>query len=214
MKIDPAQTVGQIAVESKEAIPVFEKYNINYYSEGNRSLRDACYLAGVPLEEICPVLEKLRHHPQVWYRQEPDWWNESMADLIVYIVGVHHRYTRSQLSRIEEMMDALTTQRGKSNSELIAAKRLFLKLAEDLRNHMLQEEEVVFPYLIQAERAKERNEPVPRPFTGYNSFTHPIRAMLFEHGMMDREWRDIVRLTHHFEPPFLSVNCFGLFTRQ
>ncbi len=201
MKVDPAQAVGQIAVEFKEAIPVFEKFNINYYSEGNRTLREACYIAGVPMENIAAALEEVQHRHQEWYKQEPDWWNESMADLIVYIVGVHHVYTRGQLNRIEEMLDALTAKKGKSNPELIAVRRLFLKMAEDLRVHLLREEETVFPYLIQAERAVQRNEPIPRPFTGYNSFTHPIRALLFEHGMMDREWRDIVQLTHHFEPP-------------
>jgi regulator of cell morphogenesis and NO signaling len=201
MKVSPTQTVGQIAVEFKEAIPIFEKYEINYYTGGTRCLKDACYLANVPLEEVTATLEKIESAPKEWYTQERDWRQEPMAELIDYVVNVHHAYTRAQLDQIEKMLARLLVEKGSQNPKLLAVNHLFLKMAEELKDHLREEEEVVFPYLIQAERAMERKEPVPKPFAGYSIVNHPIRVLLFEHGMMDREWREIGEQTGHFLAP-------------
>lgn len=200
MKILSSQTVGQIAVQAKESIPVFEKYNIDYSSEGGRSLKDACYLAGAALDQVTRELEGALPVLGEWYTEEPDWSREPMVELVDYIVKNHHVYTRRQLDVIEKLMGDLEKPDFDQNPELAWVRRFFTKWSREMRDHLLEEEELVFPYLVEVERDLQRNKPIPHPFKGYNSSTHPIRILQSEHGMMGLEWKKIRELTRDFVP--------------
>jgi regulator of cell morphogenesis and NO signaling len=201
MKINPSQTVGQIAVNLKESIPVFEKYKINYYNQGSRSLKDACYLAGVPLEGVSLELEALVPSPGEWYLEEKDWRNEPMGEVADHIVKTHHPYVRKQLDRIEKILEDLVRPSLSPVPEIPLVRSFFMDMSRDLRIHLRQEEEVVFPYLVEAEIAMERGAPLPSTFKGYNAITHPIRMLQDDHGMMGNEWMKIEELTNGFTAP-------------
>jgi regulator of cell morphogenesis and NO signaling len=197
MEIRSGQSTGQIAVEVKEAIPVFEKYGIDYYPEGNRSLKNACLAAGAPLEEVESELKKIELVSPEQDTPERDWNKETMASLIHYLVQVHHTKTRLELDHIEKELAGLN-EGNKEPAELGVIRTLFLKLDDEFREHLQAEEELVFPYLIRAERAMQRGEQAVKTFQNFNSFSNPIRDILFEHGMMDREFKQIEKLTFLF----------------
>ncbi len=200
-KLDPTLPVGQIAVEYRESIPLFERYGIDYYTQGSRSLRDACYLANAALPDVLTSLEKLEPSRQEWYAQERDWREEPMSALVEHIQKVHHVFARAQMDRIENLLEQMASIDSERSPHFYELHKIFLKMAEEFRDHMLEEEEVFFPYLLQVERALKKMEPLPRTFEGYNLQTHPLRILLSDHGMMGSEWREIEKLTHHFEVP-------------
>lgn len=200
-KLDPTLPVGQIAVEFSQAIPVLERYKIDYYTQGSRSLKDACYLANAPLADVLGELEKTEAPHREWYAQERDWREEPMSALVEYIQKVHHVYARTQMDRIETLFELMASIDSERSPQLYEIHKLFMKMVGEFRDHMLEEEEVFFPYLLQVENALRKMEPLPRTFEGYNLQTHPLRILLSDHGMMGSEWREIEKLTHHFEPP-------------
>ncbi|HJT23457.1 MAG TPA: DUF542 domain-containing protein [bacterium] len=201
MKIHPSLTVGQIAVNLKENIPVFEKYKIDYFNQGGHSLKDACYVAGVPLEKVLQELEALPMLKEEWYASEPDWRQEPMAVLTDYIIRIHHVYTRLQLERIEKLLDGLMATKPSATDAVSVLHGFFIHMAQDLRAHLLEEEDVVFPYLVEVDRAIQAGKPIPRRFQDYNILTHPIRILQEDHGIMGREWSKIEELTNDFTPP-------------
>ncbi len=201
MKLDPSQAVGQIAVDHIQAIAVFERYHIDYSCDSSKSLREACRLADV---ELADVLEDIQHapsRPPDGWEGGKDWIHESLAGMVEYIVRIHHTYTRSQLNRIENIIDRMAANQGAQNADMGALQRLFVKMAEETREHLKMEEEVVFPFLVRAEQAFDRGEPIPQPFKDSNFFNHPLRVLMWEHGLLGKEWREIHSLTHHFQPP-------------
>src|ERR1041385_3008495 len=125
MKINPSLSVGEIAVELKEAIPLFEKYHIDYSCEGERNLRDSCAAVGAPLEEIVRFLEKIPLPSQEWYARERDWNQEPMAELIDHFVKTHHHYTRSQMERVTNLLEKLESSKGDMPPEVFAIRELF-----------------------------------------------------------------------------------------
>lgn len=201
MKIHPSQTVGQIAVSFPESIPVFEKYKIDYANQGGRSLKDACYMAGLPFEKIRKELERFHPVKEEWYAAEPDWRNEPMAEVIDHIVKTHHVFVRRQLEKIEVLLDRLMEAGAAPGSPVIILHDFFHNIARDTLAHMQEEEEVVFPYLVEVEMAIQRGKPIPEPFREYNALTHPIRILQADHGMMGREWMKIEELTDFFNAP-------------
>lgn len=201
MKVDPSQCIGQIAVLHKEAIPVFEKYKIDYVTQGSRPLRDACFVSGKPLEEVWQELEKVESPKGEWYRLDPDWGGESTAALVDHILRVHHVYTRDQLDKIDRMLLEMLSMDSERSPKLSAIQRVFSQFSQETRDHMLQEEEVVFPYLVAVERAGKDGERLPNPFRGYNLLTHPLRILMSDHGLMGKEWQEIEELTDGFLLP-------------
>ncbi len=199
-KINPSQSVAEIAVEMKESIPLFEKFGIDYCCEGGRTLKDACYYVGIPLEEVTEALEKIEPAPKEWYK-ERDWRQEPLAELIGYILKKHHTYARSQMRRVKGLMYKVVTGPGGPPPELATIHSLFNTMADEMENHLRREEEVVFPYLIEAEQCLLHDRPLPQTFSKYDSFNHPLRVLEWEHGMTDREWKEIDRLTDHFRAP-------------
>jgi len=198
MELNKSRSVGQIAVEMNEAIPIFEKYGIDYYKEGNRTLQETCLTAGVPLERVELELKMAELQPSDWSVQEPDWRQETMACLVQYIVCVHHTKTRLALDRIERIFSKLSMGDDES-SELGLVRSLFLKLDSELRDHLRLEEITIFPFLIKAERALKKGEPVEKMSRNIEGGSNPIREVLFEHGMMDREFKEIEKLVFLFK---------------
>ncbi len=90
----------------------------------------------------------------------------------------------------------------------------FRRMAKELRNHMREEEEVVFPYLVEVEKAFQRGAPPRAPLQGYNAFTHPIHILQEDHGKMGRDWMKIEETTKGFaKSPRTTVPCCGPSTR-
>ncbi len=201
MKINPDMSVGQMAAERREYIPLFEKEGIDYCCEGSRSLKDACYIAGVPLQKVTEALEKIEPESVEWYLAGKDWRKESMASLIDHILVRHHAGCRGQMARISKMLGEMTAADGNRHPSLPKLRDLFLKMAEEMEGHIREEEELVFPSLVEAERASLKNEIIPHPFKHYSEFSHPLRILQWEYGLMGREWREIHELTHHFQAP-------------
>lgn len=201
MKIHPSQAVGQIAVIFPESIPVFEKHKIDYATQGGRSLKDACYMAGLPLEKLMGELEEFHPAGAEWYSAEPDWHNEPMVEVIDHIVKTHHVFVRRQLEKIGTLLDRLMEAGAPPGSAIAVLRDFFQNIARDTLAHMQEEEDVVFPYLTEVEMAIQRGKPIPEPFKEYNALTHPIRILQADHGMMGREWMKIEELTDFFNAP-------------
>lgn len=200
MKINPDTTVGEIAVESSEFIALFEARGIDYCCGGGRSLRQACYLAGVPLDQVTADIEKiflgLREKPG-----EKDWRCESIAALIDHLLKTHHAFTREQIRRIDSIFETILAAPTGAPPEVPTLQSLFQALSRELEDHMRHEEEVVFPYLLEVEQARLKGKTPPQPFSGYDGFTHPLYTLASEHGLTGSEWKEIELLTDHFQAP-------------
>jgi regulator of cell morphogenesis and NO signaling len=200
MLIDTAKTVGEIAVEFPASIPIFEDLRIDYCCGGNRSLKDACALAGVPVEKAAEALEKQKD-------QEParegtvDWSRKSMGELGDYILEKHHSFTRAILGRLRELSAKVAKVHGGRHPELERVEAVVGEMAEEMEGHMAKEEEQVFPYLKAVEKAGGKKEGIPDPFAGGPLDTHPLKILMWEHGMTGEEFLELHQLTNDFNPP-------------
>ncbi len=192
------QPVRQIAIEIPNAVSLFEKYGINYYLEGEKSLEQACVAGGIPFERVQLELREIESSQAAGYAQEPDWSRETMAAVIHYLLRVHHVKTRLMLDNIELALAQLT--KGISgSSKLDLVREMFLRVDKELRNHMLEEEKTVFPYLVYAERELAKGTAVEKIPQKEKSFSDSIRNILFEHRFMDKGFHEIEKLVLLFK---------------
>ena len=177
MSANLERTVKEVAVDVPGATRVFEKLGIDYCCGGGKSLADACFGAGVSLEEVMAALEagKERHAG----KESDNWQSRSLAELADHIVHKHHEYTKSELERLDKLCEKVASVHGQNHPELAKVRELFLALKKDLVPHMLKEEQVLFPYIERLEDATLNGRPAPTPFFG--TVRNPVQMMIRDH---------------------------------
>lgn len=199
MPIELTKPVGEIAAQFPATIPVFENLKIDYCCGGNRSLKDACALAGVSPEKAAESLEKSKS--QTVAKEAPvDWNQKSMGELANYILEKHHSFTRAILGRLKDLSAKVTHAHGARHPELARVEAIVGEMAEEMEGHMAKEEEQVFPYLAAAEKAGGKAG-VHDPFQGGPLDNHPLKVLMWEHGMTGEEFSELHRLTQDFTVP-------------
>jgi regulator of cell morphogenesis and NO signaling len=178
MSVTTEKTVREMAVENPAATRVFEKLGIDYCCGGNRSLKQACRAANLPVDQVLDSLEMAEQTTRATQKIH-DWQREPLSDLVTHINGTHHKYTREEIARLGPLLEKVCSVHGKNHPELLHIRASFTGLAQELTMHMMKEEMVLFPYIIRMEEAVIQNEPIlPPPF---GSVQRPVSMMEHEH---------------------------------
>jgi regulator of cell morphogenesis and NO signaling len=170
--------VGELAIEVPGATRIFEQLGIDYCCGGSRTLADACERLGVPVGEVVNRLETAAHAVSPGDKVR-DWEAESLASLTAYIVDTHHTYTKKELVRLENLLDKVCSRHGENHPELIDLRIVFKYLKQDLLPHMLEEEQILFPFIKQMEEAMSSDRTVHIPF--FVTVQNPVRMMMTDH---------------------------------
>jgi regulator of cell morphogenesis and NO signaling len=198
MSINATSIVRDLAIEVPGATRVFEKLGIDYCCGGAKPLREACSTAGVAVDDVVHSLEQAAVAPTE-RNEDHDWRDEPLTALVAYILDTHHVFDREELGRIEPLLAKVVSVYLQSHPELVEIQRVFIALKQDLLNHMLKEEQVLFPYIIELQEAADRRAPKPFPFFG--TVSNPVRMMLTEHDMAGDMLRSIRELSSNFTVP-------------
>jgi len=167
------RTIRDIAVESPATTRVFEEYKIDYCCHGNTTFNDACREAGVSPVEISKKLADVLR-PDETPAADP-----TLELLIEHILETHHVYTKQELEQLTPLMAKVVTRHGEHHPELFELQTIFKEIRDDLAPHMIKEETVLFPYIIQLERNLAMHIAGPRPHFG--TVVNPVRMMSIEH---------------------------------
>ena len=188
-------TVRDIALAAPATTRVFEEYKIDFCCGGRKSLTEACENAGVETAEVSKKLEQMLEGPVS--DQDPERMN--IPDLANYIVDKHHEFTRTEMLRLNGLIEKVAWKHGEHHPELNELKESFLLLTNDLITHMRKEEMVLFPYVHDLVRAQARsNTPLIPPF---GTVSHPIRMMQFEHEEAGNILKKMRELTKDYSLP-------------
>jgi regulator of cell morphogenesis and NO signaling len=170
------KTVRELALENSSATRIFEKLGIDYCCGGNKPLEEACQEAGLSFEEVQRELDSAQQQSQPVSR---DWQRESLSELIAHINATHHKFVRTEITRLGPLFEKVCGVHGKNHPELLHIHALFRGLAQELTSHMMKEEMVLFPAVVRMEEAVTEGEPIlPAPF---GSFANPVAMMEYEH---------------------------------
>ena len=175
---------------------VFERFGIDFCCGGRRSLADACVQAGVNAADVVLDLVKLNASQS---RPEDDVTHWSPTRLVTHIVGRHHGYIRSATPMIGAYLSRLVEAHGARHPELSEVRTEFDRLTVELRQHMMKEEQVLFPYILELAEFDETGAALPP--SPFGTVANPIRMMEREHQEVGDELRAIRDLTHGFTAP-------------
>ena len=200
--IDPRRTVGEIAAAMPSTTRVFERFKIDFCCGGGSALEDACLRAGAPLDEVVAEISQLAESP----REEVDWRSRSLTALTEHIMSKHHAYTREECQALVALATKVAGVHGENHPELVDVSAITQQMHAELSQHMMKEEQILFPFVTQLETQVAGGASAPQPFFG--TVENPIRMMMLEHDQAADMLRRLRSLTKDYELPEDACNSF------
>lgn len=196
-------TIKDIVTKNFQTAAVFEKYSLDFCCRGGKTIGEACTEKGIAAHTVIDDLVKIEGIRQTVndaYSSLP------LNELIEHIVTTHHAYVRQMIPVIYTHTQKVKKVHGAHHPEVVEIADHFETVAVDLQQHMLKEEQMLFPYILslfQAQTTGTRN--VPSPFGSVNN---PIRMMEREHQAAGDEMYEIRSLSTGYVPPQDACTTF------
>jgi regulator of cell morphogenesis and NO signaling len=199
------KTVRDAVLETPAAARIFEDLGIDYCCGGEKLLIQACAEAKISLEGVGVALAK----PALG-SVDHDWRNVPLTELAQFIVDKHHC---GEIQRLIPLISEVVSVHRKNRPELLQVQSLFPDLAEELTMHMTKEEQVLFPYIAEMDKAGHNKRPLPRAMFG--TVESPVRMMVSEHDSSGRVLHELRNVTNGYVSPWdgcatYEALCCGL----
>ena len=188
-------TVGEIVATDSRSAAVFERFGIDFCCGGGRSLQDACRTARVDAAAVVEALGALK--TQAAPSNDESTW--ALDDLVRHIVDTHHAYVRTAMPAIATHLAKLSRVHGPRHPELHDAVQVWDSLARDFDMHMMKEEQMLFPYIVDLADSRARGGSAPG--SPFGTVENPIRMMMREHQSAADDMHEIKALTNGYTPP-------------
>ncbi len=121
----------------------------------------------------------------------------TLVQVVEHIESEHHAFLREILPVTVELVERVAGEYGAGDDRLIELQALFTKLADELENHMLHEEEALFPMC----RDMEADDGTIKPTRCGDAVGGPIACMENDHIVAKQALASLRELTDNFTVP-------------
>ncbi len=171
-------TIREIALASPAATRIFQEFRIDQRSMGNELFGEACRSAGVDPQLIESKLnDALSESASTGFDRIS---RSSLAEIVAYIIGKHHSYAKREAEQLTFLADKIAHHHGNEQPGLYEIRECLCEIFEEFGPHMMKEEIVLFPYIVELESKVAMGVERRKPHFG--SIENPIRAMSTDHG--------------------------------
>jgi regulator of cell morphogenesis and NO signaling len=183
--------VGQIASEHPIATRVFARHQIDFCCGGGRPISEICEGKGLDIATILDEIENELADTDVDLAR----WNDApLPELIDHIVSTYHRALDEELPRLEFMARKVLRVHGDKAPEVLPALvSTLLDLKAELEQHMVKEEEILFPMILAGQGS---------------AASAPISVMEQEHESAGAALRRLRELTDDYRVPDGACNTW------
>jgi regulator of cell morphogenesis and NO signaling len=196
MAIDPGVIVRDLVIAHPSRIPVLESFGIDYCCGGDQPLETACRAAAIdPTVVLAAIDEADAVRVAANDTPERDWTEATLRELIAEIVDRHHAYLRRELPRVAELLAKVRAAHAANHPELNDVAAVFGLLRNELEDHLVKEERMLFPMI----EAMEVTRSIEASHCG--SVRNPIGVMEHEHDGAGEALRTLRTLTSDYTPP-------------
>ena len=146
--------LGDIVVKFPQASEIFKRHGIDFCCGGDQLLTEAVAEHSANEGLILAELNQSYTEAQAKGVQIIDWSSVPMQELIHHVVNTHHAYLQQTFPWLAERITKILRVHGKNHSALLSqVHRLFSSLRMDMDEHMIKEEEFVFPQIVEYENS-------------------------------------------------------------
>lgn len=202
MEILESQVIGELVAQNYKTASVFKKFKIDFCCNGNRTIAEACERknldANVLINEL--INTEVHHEQNIDFNA---WELDLLAD---YIEKTHHRYVVAKIDEIKPYLNKVARVHGEHNPELKEIELLFNQSADELTQHLMKEENILFPFIRAMVNNKIEQKPLLVPHFG--TVENPIAMMKHEHQNEGERFEKIAELSDNYNPPAHACNTY------
>jgi len=206
MKTIQEPTIGQIVADDYRAAQVLRSYGLDFCCGGKKTLGEACEKKDIDVEVVKRDLSAL----DINESDHQNYKNWSPDFLIDYIINNHHQFVRDKVPEISFYAKKVAKVHGSRHEELNEILQEFLKLSDDLLNHLDKEEQLLFPY-IKSLVELENNQQKPEEKPSFGTVENPVAMMETEHDEAGEIMAHINKLSNSFTPPEDACTTYRVF---
>ncbi|MHB1452848.1 MAG: iron-sulfur cluster repair di-iron protein [Saccharofermentanales bacterium] len=154
-----SNSVGSMVTEFPKAAEVFNQFKIDYCCAGRDSLLEASAKVNADPDEVAAALAKKFDAVRASGldpakgAENVNYEAFSNEDLIDHILGTHHVYTKKAFQELDDLvLKILKVHFDAHSEELLEVHKLFGMLKTELEEHLIKEEEQLFPAMFEYEQ--------------------------------------------------------------
>jgi regulator of cell morphogenesis and NO signaling len=199
MKIDKLidSTLGEIVTEDYRTASVFKEVGLDFCCGGKKTLADACAEKDLDAGIVASLLERAAENFKGSCHDYKSWDPIFLAD---YIENTHHVYVKKSLPDLLHYTQKIAQVHRENHPELQVIAKIIHEVAKELKQHLKQEEEVLFPAI----RELIRN---PNP-AAKAIIVEEITRMLGEHEFAGGSLDHINEITMGYALPEDACNTY------
>ena len=196
------QTLASIVTQNHQAVPVFEKHNLDFCCKGKRTLSEACVEKGLPVEVLLKELEAVTENEK---QSQMPFTEMDAEQLIGYIIIHHHFYVKQFMPLIYSHLEKVAAKHGSRYPYMQKVFELFGMIKDEMTMHMQKEEMILFPRIKEIENLFNNNQQT-NISDGY--ITGPVTVMETEHEHAGKILDEIRHLTNNYTAPEDACTTF------
>ena len=196
-------SLGEVVTVYPAVVKKFNDMELDYCCGGSKSLELALKEKGVDVDKFVEDLNKEFKEFKFENSQYVDWREKSSEELISHIVETHHGETFRLLKEIDPLMVKVFRVHFSHDPELLMkVHSLFGKLKCELEEHLLKEENILFPLMIKYDQAKDEKEK--------KEIEEDIRIIVNEHEAAGDILKELAEVTDDYKVPEWGCISFKL----
>ncbi|MDK0615675.1 iron-sulfur cluster repair di-iron protein [Clostridium perfringens] len=196
-------SLGEVVTVYPVVVKKFNDMELDYCCGGSKSLEVALKEKGIDVDKFVEDLNKEFKEFKFENSQYVDWREKSSEELISHIVETHHGETFRLLKEIDTLMVKVFRVHFSHDPELLMkVHSLFGKLKCELEEHLLKEENILFPLMIKYDKAKDEKEK--------KEIEEDIRIIVNEHEAAGDILKELAEVTDDYKVPEWGCISFKL----
>lgn len=196
-------SLGEVVTVYPAVVKKFNDMELDYCCGGSKSLELALKEKGIDVDKFVEDLNKEFKEFKFENSQYVDWREKSSEELISHIVETHHGETFRLLKEIDPLMVKVFRVHFSHDPELLMkVHSLFGKLKCELEEHLLKEENILFPLMIKYDQAKDKEEK--------KEIEEDIRIIVNEHEAAGDILKELAEVTDDYKVPEWGCISFKL----
>lgn len=189
------KTVRDLVIEDYRTADVFKKWGINYCCGGNLPLSEACSTKQISQAEVEQEIKLATKNIQLSNAIAFNEW--PVPFLLDYVLYVHHSYLKAVLPSIRQALASYVPGHIKKYPHFATIQETFSNLADELEEHMKEEEESIFPYVKQINSTYSQKEKYGGLFV--RTMRKPLDLTVEkEHGRIVSLLKQLRKQTSHY----------------
>ena len=205
MTATPDATIREIVACDYRTAAVFQRHGLDFCCNGCRTIEQGCRDAGVDEGVLLNELESVLRTPATDVPRYGSW---DAPALVSYIVANHHAYVTAALPPLLLHTRKLADVHGAHRSELVHIARLVERIAAEMTDHMVKEEQILFPFILALAEAASAHRPAPA--SPFGTVQNPIHMMETEHRFVGDAMAEIRALTDGYRLPDDACTTYGV----